>query len=138
MTKPPKPLRARNLCTPALISIAQAISVALMFSLAGCSSATPASTPLQSTVPARCPADAGVMDGWDDRAPPQRIFANTWYVETCGRNVLLITSAQGHVLIDGASAAAEPLIEDAIQARVVGRARGGVAVQRVQSSGMVS
>lgn len=56
------------------------------------------------------------MDGWSDRAPPRRIFGNTWYVGTCGIASILVTSAQGHVLIDGATEAAGPLIEANIRA----------------------
>lgn len=63
-----------------------------------------------------CPSDATVMDGWNDRAPPQRIFGNTWYVGTCGITALLVTSEHGHVLIDGGTEAAGPLIEANIRA----------------------
>jgi metallo-beta-lactamase class B len=49
-------------------------------------------------------------DGWTDPAPPARIFGDTWYVGTCGISVVLITSDQGHVLIDGGPAAAAPLV----------------------------
>ena len=47
-----------------------------------------------------CPVGASVMDGWNDRAPPRRIFGNTWYVGTCGLSAVLVTSDQGHVLHD--------------------------------------
>lgn len=63
-----------------------------------------------------CPADAGVMDGWDDRAPPRRVFGNVYYVGTCGITALLVASPQGHVLLDGATAAAGPAIAANIQA----------------------
>ena len=63
-----------------------------------------------------CPADAGVMDGWDDRAPPRKVFGNVYYVGTCGITALLVTSPQGHVLLDGATAAAGPAIAANIQA----------------------
>ncbi len=49
-------------------------------------------------------------DGWSDAAPPARIHGNTYYVGTCGISVLLVTSAKGHVLIDGATDAAVPSI----------------------------
>ena len=49
-------------------------------------------------------------DGWSDPAPPARIFGNTYYVGTCGIAVLLVTSEQGHVLIDTATAEAVPSI----------------------------
>lgn len=55
-------------------------------------------------------------DGWSDAAPPTRIFGNTYYVGTCGISVLLVTSPQGHVLIDGATAEAVPSILNNIRA----------------------
>jgi metallo-beta-lactamase class B len=56
------------------------------------------------------------MDGWNERAPPVRVFGNTWYVGTCGLTALLVTSEHGHVLIDGGTEAAGPLIEANIRA----------------------
>ena len=49
-------------------------------------------------------------DGWSDAAPPTRIFGNAYYVGTCGISVILITSPDGHVLIDGATEEAVPSI----------------------------
>ena len=49
-------------------------------------------------------------DGWADAAPPARLFGNSYYVGTCGITVLLITSTEGHVLIDASTAEAAPLI----------------------------
>ncbi len=49
-------------------------------------------------------------NGWSDAAPPARIFGNTYYVGTCGISVLMVTSPEGHVLIDGATAEAVPSI----------------------------
>lgn len=46
------------------------------------------------------PASCGTREGWTDPAPPARIFANTWYVGTCGISAVLVTSPQGHVLVD--------------------------------------
>lgn len=48
-----------------------------------------------------CAADAG----WDDPAVPRKIFGNTYYVGTCAISAILITSPQGHVLIDAATEA---------------------------------
>ena len=48
--------------------------------------------------------------GWRDPAPPVRIDGNVFYVGTCGITSLLITSPQGHVLIDSAEEEAVPLI----------------------------
>jgi metallo-beta-lactamase class B len=56
------------------------------------------------------------MDGWDDRAPPRRIFGNTWYVGTCGITSVLVAGEQGLVLIDGATEKAAPAIEANIRA----------------------
>jgi metallo-beta-lactamase class B len=50
-----------------------------------------------SLAPNTCAADAG----WNDPATPRHIHGNTWYVGTCGISALLVTSPQGHVLIDG-------------------------------------
>jgi metallo-beta-lactamase class B len=49
-------------------------------------------------------------DGWGDPAPPAHIFANVYMVGTCGIVSLLVTSPKGHILIDGATAEAAPLI----------------------------
>lgn len=53
----------------------------------------------QTTPPIVCSADPG----WDDPATPRRIYGNTWFVGTCGISALLVTSDQGHLLIDGAT-----------------------------------
>src|SRR5476649_1499226 len=57
--------------------------------------------------PAACQADPR----WNDPAPPQHIFGNTWYVGTCGLSAILVTSDKGHILIDGDTEKAPPLIE---------------------------
>jgi metallo-beta-lactamase class B len=49
-------------------------------------------------------------DGWSDPAPPAHVFANVYMVGTCGIVSLLVTSPKGHILIDGATAEAAPLI----------------------------
>lgn len=53
-------------------------------------------------------------DGWADPAPPARIADNTWYVGTCGISAILVTSEDGHVLIDGGPEEAAPLVLDNI------------------------
>jgi metallo-beta-lactamase class B len=64
-----------------------------------------------STSPGAALASAGEgRDGWSDPAPPARIFANVYYVGTCGITSLLITSGSGHILVDGATAEAAPHI----------------------------
>jgi metallo-beta-lactamase class B len=58
-----------------------------------------------------CPDDAG----WSDPTPPRKVFGNTWYVGTCGISALLITGDDGHVLIDGATPEAGPMIVESIR-----------------------
>lgn len=63
-------------------------------------------------------------DGWSDPAPPLRVFANVYYVGTCGITSLLIVSDQGYVLIEGGPEDAAPLIAANIEA--LGLALGDV------------
>ena len=84
---------------------AAAIATAL---LAACAApaerhaATPAAVADLANVPA-CPLDASPMDGWSDRAPPRKIFGNTYYVGTCGIAAVLVVGDAGAILIDGAT-----------------------------------
>lgn len=76
--------------------------------MAGCA-ASPAMLP--APVPAsQLVAECAGKSGWSDPAPQTRIFANVYTVGTCGIVVLLITSDQGHILIDGATEEAAPSI----------------------------
>lgn len=84
---------------------------ALIF--AGCTTAAPLpQQPARTDLAKAC----GERDGWSDPAPPAHVFGNVWYVGTCGITVLLVTSPQGHVLIDGATAQAAPAILASIRA----------------------
>lgn len=78
----------------------------LSLALAASTTAAPAPKPTAADAPA-CKEDAR----WNDPAPPQRIHANVWFVGTCGLSSLLVTGDQGHILIDGATEKAAPLIE---------------------------
>nr|ACS83724.1 Crb11 [uncultured bacterium AOCarb11] len=49
-------------------------------------------------------------DDWSDPQKPFTIYGNTHYVGTAGISAVLITSPQGHVLIDGATAAGAKVI----------------------------
>lgn len=42
-------------------------------------------------------------DGWSDKAPPVLVTGNVYMVGTCGITALLITTPNGHFLIDGAT-----------------------------------
>ena len=84
---------------------------ALAILLAACAPVTAGFPASEARVQGRALAAACEgRDGWSDAAPPARIFGNTYYVGTCGISVLLVTSSQGHVLIDGATAVAVPSI----------------------------
>lgn len=65
-----------------------------------------------AAAPNRCADDAG----WNDPAAPRRVYGNTWYVGTCGISALLVTGADGHVLVDAGTEAAAPLVEANIRA----------------------
>ena len=88
-----------------------ALASALMF---GC---TPPNLPSKNaavsgqTIKAAC----GERDGWSDPAPPQHVFANVYMVGTCGITSLLITTSEGHFLIDGATNEAADGIADNIR-----------------------
>ncbi len=71
-----------------------------------------ATTPLPVSPATPCHAEAK----WTQPAAPLHIYGNTWYVGTCGLSSILVTSDQGHVLIDGDVEEAAPLIEANIRA----------------------
>lgn len=68
--------------------------------------------PAAAAPAARCPADAG----WDTPSAPHHIHGETWFVGTCGITALLLTSPEGHVLLDGGTARGAALIEANIRA----------------------
>ncbi len=49
-------------------------------------------------------------EDFSDPAPPARLYGNTYYVGTCTISVLLVTSPQGHILVDAATEKAAPSI----------------------------
>ena len=53
---------------------------------------------------------------WNKPVAPFNIHGNTWYVGTAGLSALLVTSPQGHVLIDGALPQSGPLIRQNVEA----------------------
>ena len=73
----------------------------LLASLLLAAAAPPAATP-----PAPCTDDSE----WSAPAAPFRLYGNSWYVGSCGLAAVLITSPQGHVLIDGTLEGNAPLI----------------------------
>jgi metallo-beta-lactamase class B len=55
-------------------------------------------------------------DEWNARQEPFQIWGNTYYVGVKGLSSILITSPQGHILIDGANPESPPLIVANIRA----------------------
>lgn len=84
----------------ALLSLAAA-------TLASCA---PSTTTNSLRNPATLASACEGRDGWADPAPPAQVFGNTWYVGTCGITVLLVTSPNGHILIDSGPVEAVPQV----------------------------
>lgn len=61
-------------------------------------------------------ADCSSCAEWNEPQAPVKLHGNTYYVGTRGLTALLITSPQGHVLIDGALPNSAPLILENIRA----------------------
>jgi metallo-beta-lactamase class B len=59
--------------------------------------------------------DCSRCETWNREQAPFKIFGNTYYVGPHGLGSLLITSAAGHVLIDGALPQSAPLIARHVQ-----------------------
>jgi len=72
--------------------------------IASATLAAPPSTPCDS-----CAA-------WNQTQPPFRIFGNAWYVGVRGLSAVLLTSKEGHVLIDGDLPESAPKIGASIRA----------------------
>ncbi len=91
--------------------------------LVSCVSTTPANTQLannhvvKDTLVDSHPWVAACKDwdDWDKAGPPFQIFGNSYYVGTCGISAILITSAQGHVLIDGGTVAGARVIANNVK-----------------------
>jgi len=89
-----------------------AAAPAIALAIAGCAPAAPMEA-TNSAASARAQGAALAQacegrDGWSDPAPPARIHGNTYYVGTCGIAALLVTTPDGHALIDGATDEAAP------------------------------
>jgi metallo-beta-lactamase class B len=60
--------------------------------------------------------DCGNCAEWNQPVKPFKVFGNTWYVGVKGISAVLVTSPQGHILLDGALPQSAPLIEANIKA----------------------
>lgn len=96
---------------PSLHTTVALLSVHLLL-LAGCGS-TPAGDPLTEGYPEE--VCSSCLD-WNAPQRPFQIFGNTYYVGTEGLASVLITSHEGHVLIDGGLPNSAPLIQENIRA----------------------
>jgi metallo-beta-lactamase class B len=63
-----------------------------------CISAAGAALAQDDEKPVRCDS----CEAWNKPQAPFNIYGNTWYVGTAGLSALLVTSPQGHILLDGA------------------------------------
>jgi metallo-beta-lactamase class B len=55
-------------------------------------------------------------DEWEKPAPPFRIYGDTFHVGTCGISAILITSSEGHLLIDSGTKRGGELVAANIEA----------------------
>jgi len=56
------------------------------------------------------PKHCDACEGWNQPFEPVHLYGNTWHVGTAGLGSVLITSSQGHILIDGGLPQTAPLI----------------------------
>lgn len=93
--------------------------------LAGCTSSVPVDSEVSATPSLRAVELGPKMlhekklafldtceewDEWDKPSPPFQIMGDSFYVGTCGISAILVTSAEGHVLLDSGVPAAAPLV----------------------------
>lgn len=93
---------------PALF--ARALAVLALALAPGLALAKPVSTGPDRAATAALVKQCGDTEDFSAPAPPARLYGNTWYVGTCTVSVLLVTSPQGHVLVDSATEQAVPSI----------------------------
>jgi metallo-beta-lactamase class B len=67
-------------------------------------------TALLATAQAQIPVNCTQCAQWNEPQQPFQVYGNTYYVGTHGLSSILITSPQGHVLIDGDMQESAPLI----------------------------
>lgn len=91
-------------------------ALALFLVLAGC---IQTASPTGSSVLAAGASSDGILrfstecekwDEWERPAEPFRVHGNTYYVGTCGIGAILITSEDGHVLIDNGTEAGADIV----------------------------
>ena len=85
-----------------------------LVALASCASPSQTATPDASADTAQ-PA-CSMCAEWNRPHAPVRVYGNTHFVGTDGLSALLVTSPEGHVLIDGALPESAPLIRANVEA----------------------
>ncbi|TDK63461.1 subclass B3 metallo-beta-lactamase [Sapientia aquatica] len=60
--------------------------------------------------------NCGACASWNQQQKPFNVYGNTWYVGPKGLSSILITSPQGHILLDGALPQSAKLIQAHIRA----------------------
>lgn len=70
---------------------------------------------LSAALAAGLSATAAMAENWNDPQEPFAVFGDTYYVGTHGLSAVLITSPQGHILIDGGSPESAPMIAQHIR-----------------------
>jgi metallo-beta-lactamase class B len=80
----------------------------------------------QSSSPFYTPEECPACAAWNAPRSPVQLFGNSYWVGTQGLGAILITSASGHVLIDGGLPESAPLILENV--RVLGFDPGDIKV----------
>jgi metallo-beta-lactamase class B len=93
-----------------IVTMAAALAAAPVLAPASADASGPGGESAAAHTPARLAKACAGRDGWLDAAPPARIFANTWYVGTCGISAILVTGKEGHVLVDAGMTGAAPAV----------------------------
>lgn len=88
-------------------SAPEIVKTAILLTLAALTSAAQTPARLQPDPPRSCASCAE----WNAPRRPFRVFGNTYFVGVGGLSSLLITSEQGHVLVDGGLPQSAPLID---------------------------
>ena len=64
---------------------------------------------------AAAPVHAVAQNGWDDPFPAHRVMENLYFVGTAGLGTFLITTPEGHILINSDFERTIPLIEQSME-----------------------
>ncbi len=92
--------------------IFRALTAIFFLALSGCRVPSIAGEPIEVAVNSenQWASKCKKWDEWDKKGPPFRVYANTFYVGTCGIAAILITGKKGHILIDGGTEKGADLI----------------------------